>query len=100
MGESLLHALGRVGVCSDRPAGGVRFLQLLGGRPLEPEDVFRELELALDCDLRNAQARRAEPAFPTPSQLDRLARLRRDHLDAGRELGSSSGVPVSSGNVP
>ena len=82
--ERRLHSLGGLGPGDDRATALVGGVQLLVGRLVEPEDIVRQLQLALDRDLGDPDAR-LRPAS-APSKLDRLAGLGSDDLDVRRKL--------------
>src|SRR6185503_16034761 len=63
MRERRLDLLRRARAHDDRPPGLVRFVQALVVRDVVEHERVRQLELALDRDLRDAPPRRAEPAL-------------------------------------
>src|SRR5262245_1161435 len=96
--ERLLHVLGRTGPDDHRPSRVVRVAERgLVGHVVEHERVV-EIELAGECDLRDAPAGRSEPALPHSSIVPPGSTSTTSALGASSR--SFSGVPVRSPNVP
>ena len=82
----------------DRPSGFVGLVQALRVRYVVENEGFVQIELALDGDLGDAAAGRAEPAFPH-NVTDSPGAIACTSTPAACCF-SSSGVPLSSGKVP
>src|SRR5438105_2331706 len=77
----------------------MRLLECLDVELVQHEHFGRQLELALDRDLRHLPAGGAEPALPHSSTVP-PGSTSTISTPAGACSRNASGVPVSAGNVP